>query len=299
MEQEPKNMATAPPSDKDPYRKVGPSACDVVGFVVLTWNSRAYVDSCIRSILGISSRPVELYVVDNGSSDGTVDALRSWARRDPRVWLHEAPRNLGTTVSRNIALKALSEDVGYVCVLDSDTVVNEAAIEALIALVDSDPLIGIAGPTMQNSSGAVQLSGRNLPTLGIKLRKACPIASVSDKGDRMELPSSPVTNGTQDVGYLLSACWLMKRDTLEKVGLLDERIFYAPEDVDYCIRARQAGYRVVRCFGATIMHEYQRISRKRLLSKVNLEHVKGLAYFFKKHGYLFDARKATCPGGSI
>lgn len=84
----------------------------------------------------------------------------------------------------------------------------------------------------------------------------------------------------------------MRRDVLDEVGLLDERIFYAPEDVDYCIRVRRTGFRVVRCFGATITHEYQRISKKRLLSKTNLEHVRGLAYFFRKHGYLFDARKA-------
>lgn len=263
-----------------------------MGFVVLTWNSCAYADACVRSILGISSRPVRLYVVDNGSSDGTVDVLRGFARRDPRVWVHEAPRNLGTTVSRNIALRSLADDVGYVCVLDSDTVVNEGAIEELVALVDSDPAIGIAGPTMKDGSGTVQLSGRNLPTLGIKLRKACPIASVSERGGRMEHPAAAVTDGVQDVGYLLSACWLMRRDVLDEVGLLDERIFYAPEDVDYCIRVRRAGLRVVRCFGATITHEYQRISKRRLLSKTNLEHVRGLAYFFRKHGYLFDARKA-------
>ena len=263
-----------------------------VGFVVLTWNSHEYVDDCVRSILGVSSCPIRLYVVDNGSSDGTLDVLRDFARRDSRVWLHEASRNLGTTVSRNIALRSLADDVEYVCVLDSDTVVNEEAIETLVSLVDSDPAIGIAGPTMKDGSGAVQLSGRNLPTLGIKLRKACPIASVSERGGRMERPATAVTDGVQDVGYLLSACWLMRRDVLDEVGLLDERIFYAPEDVDYCIRVRRAGFRVVRCFGATITHEYQRISKKRLLSKTNLEHVRGLAYFFRKHGYLFDARKA-------
>lgn len=263
-----------------------------IGFIVLTWNSRAYADNCARSVLGITSRPVELYVVDNGSTDGTVDFLRDLAQRDSRVWLHESSCNLGTTVSRNIALRILSDSVEYVCILDSDTVVNEEAIETLVSLVDSDPAIGVAGPTMKDSSGAVQLSGRNLPTLGIKLRKACPIASVSERGGRMEHPTAAVADGVQDVGYLLSACWLMRRDVLDEVGLLDERIFYAPEDVDYCIRVHRAGLRVVRCFGATITHEYQRISKKKLLSKTNFEHVKGLAYFFRKYGYLFNARKA-------
>ena len=82
----------------------------------------------------------------------------------------------------------------------------------------------------------------------------------------------------------------MKTSLLCEVGMLDENIFYAPEDVDYCVRVWEAGYRVVRCWNANIIHEYQRISKKKLLSKMNLEHVKGLIYYFIKHGYFFKQK---------
>lgn len=264
----------------------------LVEFVVLTWNSIEYIERCLQSILGIESRPVALSVVDNGSTDGTIEVIAALEARDPRVKFFREPENRGTTVSRNIALKNLCEETAYICVLDSDTEVNEDAVEALIALLEADPTVGIAGPTMRTSEGIEQLSGRTLPTLGIKLRKACPVPSVAAKGARMEVPSMASRDGRQDVGYLLSACWMMRRSLLNEVGLLDERIFYAPEDVDYCIRVQRSGFRVVRCLDAEIIHEYQRLSKKKLISKMNWEHVKGLVYFFKKYGYVFDARKA-------
>ena len=118
-----------------------------VGFVVLTWNSAEYAEKCIRSILRIESRPVALFVVDNGSVDGTVEIVEALAAQDERMRLFKESENRGTTVSRNIALRNLGEEVGYVCILDSDTIVNEDAVEALIALLESDPTIGLAGPT--------------------------------------------------------------------------------------------------------------------------------------------------------
>lgn len=260
-----------------------------VGFVVLTWNSAEYAEKCIRSILRIESRPVALFVVDNGSVDGTVEIVEALAAQDERMRLFKESENRGTTVSRNIALRNLGEEVGYVCILDSDTIVNEDAVEALIALLESDPTIGLAGPTMRTSAGAKQLSGRNLPSLGIKLRKACPVSAIAEKGARMERPSAEIVNGVQDVGYLLSACWMMRRSVLDEVGMLDERIFYAPEDVDYCVRVHRAGFRVVWCHNAEIIHEYQRLSKRKLVSKMNWEHAKGLVYYFRKYGYLFNA----------
>ena len=75
------------------------------------------------------------------------------------------------------------------------------------------------------------------------------------------------------------------------IGYLDENIFYAPEDVDYCIRTWQAGLRVMYCYDADILHHWQRLSRKQLISKHNWEHIKGLLYMFSKHRYVFSAKK--------
>lgn len=261
-----------------------------ITFIVLTWNSSKFILRCLASILEISSLDVRVYVVDNGSSDRTQDLVLGFD--DPRVILIPQGSNLGTTRSRNIALRRIEDD-GYVCILDSDTEVNEAAVKKMVSYLQADPTIGLIGPIMANSKGAVQLSGRNLPTLSIKLKKACPLSFVQRAAAREEVPGSPIVDGLQDVPYLLSACWVLPKKTINEVGLLDEAIFYAPEDVDYCVRVWEAGYRCVLCHDAQIVHEYQRLSKRKLVSKMNWEHIKGLAYYFQKHGYLFDSSKVV------
>lgn len=267
-----------------------------IAFIILTWNSEEYVRPCLDSILGFENiRPV-VHVVDNGSTDSTVSLLREY-EGDVRVRVDYLTTNLGTTASRNIALKCVPEAADAVCILDSDTQVNEAAFATMMNVLRADRTIGVLGPTMSNSAGDVQLSGRNLPSAKLKLLKAIPLQSASERGSRLEIPSTPIVDGLQDVEYLLSACWLMPREVVNEVGCLDEKIFYAPEDVDYCVRVHRAGYRVVRCHDASIRHEYQRISKKKLLSRMNVEHIKGLAYYFSKYGYLFDSSKAIKPQG--
>lgn len=263
-----------------------------LAFVILTWNSEHYIADCIESVLSVDCFEILVLVIDNGSTDGTLGILDSFAD-DPRLIVIKLSENIGTTKSRNIALRAIPDDYDYVCVLDSDTRVNGKAFEVMAEVLVADPTIGVVGPQLATSAGVIQLSGRNLPTLGIKLSKACPISSISYKGAQKEVPDTPEINGLRDVGYLLSACWMMPRNIFDEVGYLDEAIFYAPEDVDFCVRIKTAGRRVVFCKRAQIVHEYQRISKQKLISKSNIEHVKGLVHYFRKHGYLFNAKKLS------
>lgn len=260
-----------------------------VSFVILTWNSDRYIEACVRSVLALGDMCGEVRVVDNGSMDGTIRILRSLASEDSRVRVRELEENRGTTVTRNIALREVACGMTHVCVLDSDTIVNRNAFETMLAALDAHPEVGVIGPTMASSSGDIQLSGRNLPSLSLKLRKAWPLGDVAARAAKEERPSASIIDGLQDVGYLLSACWLMPVSSLSEVGLLDECIFYAPEDVDWCLRCHKAGLRVCLCPQAQIVHEYQRLSHKKLLSKTNFEHLKGLAHYFRKHGYLLTA----------
>lgn len=255
-----------------------------VGFVVLTWNSESYIRQCLDSIVesGLDARAV---IVENGSMDGTPAIINQYESAYSYIQSVRLKENRGTTVTRNMGIKKLMDSVDYICILDSDAVINREAIEKMVSVLELDSTIGVVGPTMVSANGVEQLSGRNLPTLGIKLGKALGLKSA----EAAELPDSPVCNGLQDVGYLLSACWLVPARVFGEVGLLDEDIFYAPEDVDWCLRCHEAGYRVVRAWDASIIHDYQRLSHKKLVSKTNFEHVKGLVHYFAKHGYLLCA----------
>ena len=262
-----------------------------IAYVILTWNSSAYISKCLDSIeFAHAIDEFIVYVVDNGSTDDTVDSIKIWKQNHPAVdlELYQNKKNLGTTISRNMAIKKAIEQAAYICVLDSDTEVNHDAIEKMCQTLDSNKDIGIIGPVLTGRDGDLQNSGRRLPTLTLKLLKIMPFKSLRKRGEEMEI--IPKNDGITEVGYLMSACWLIRSDVIRNIGMLDENIFYAPEDVEYCLRAWENNWRVVYMNNVQIYHAWQRLSRKKLFSKHNYEHVKGLLYLFWKYKFLFKAK---------
>lgn len=254
-----------------------------LSFVILTWNSQKYIARCLNAIDQITTMRVKIYVIDNGSKDRTIPILEK-----VQQGLHYAaleiislPANKGTTISRNIGLKKACRNSSYICILDSDTVVNEQAMKSLMQSLKKHHDIGIIGPVMKGLDGTVQNSGRGIPTFKLKLFKVLPVSSLRRKGEQME--QIPKKDAITDVGYLMSACWMIPAKVVKEIGLLDENIFYAPEDVEYCMRAWKNGYRVAYNNQVYIIHAWQRLSKKKLLSKHNWEHVKGLFYLFHKY----------------
>lgn len=261
-----------------------------IGFVILTWNSEKVIGKCLESVFSLEQAESYAVVVDNGSTDGTRSLLDNFAREYPqRFSLICYPENRGTTVTRNEGIRRASAwSPDYYCILDSDTRVNDAAFYTMIEEMEIHPEYGLIGPSMVNSQGVPQVSARCFPTLHEKLMKVAPVAALQKLGEKIELQQPPTPGASSyPVDYLLSACWLLRPEVFEKVGLLDEKIFYAPEDAEYCIRVWKARYQVAWCPRAEIVHEWQRLSRKMLISKLNWEHIKGLAYMFRKHRYLF------------
>lgn len=267
-----------------------------IGFVILTWNSEKCIRECLKSIASLDSVALsgKVIVVDNGSTDGTLEIVKSFiGSSNFTVDAIALDKNYGTTLSRNKGIKRLLDDpnIEYICILDSDTIINTEAVLRLVDVVENDSGCAVVGPKMKDKKGVYQNSGRNIPTLTEKLFKVIPIKSLNKKGQAMETSVRTDGEGTVEVGYLLSACWVMRKDIFNTVGLLDEKIFYAPEDVEFCIRCHKAGYTIKYCRDAEIIHEWQRLSRKKLFSKHNFEHIKGLAYMFWKHKYLLSSEK--------
>ena len=266
-----------------------------LGFVILSWNSERVIEACLRSILDMKAFQTEIVVADNGSTDDTVRIIEklidsAGGCENAALRLLRYARNLGTTVPRNAGLRVLERFApDYYCILDSDTVISEDAFLTLIREMEDHPEYGLIGPAMVSADGKLQSSARAFPTLTEKLCKAVPLSGFQRRGEALE-KTGVEDNGTasQPVDYLQSACWLFRPQLLEKAGYLDERIFYAPEDAEYCIRVWKSGYQVAYCPEATIIHEWQRLSRKKYFSRLNWEHIKGLAHMFRKHRYLLN-----------
>ena len=260
-------------------------------YIILTWNSEKYIKKCLDSIIRIKAFENRGIIIDNGSKDETCDILKKYERENTNINVIYLEKNYGTTKSRNMGLRMIEEDNDYVCILDSDTIVNENAIKGLTNYLDKDNKIGIIGPTMKSSTSGIQKSGRRFPNVKIKIYKASPIKSMQLKGQKLEEYEFNNSQELFEVDYLISACWIMKNEICKKIGLFDEKIFYAPEDVDYCVRVFKEGYKCVFCTKYEIIHEYQRISKKKIISKSNYEHIKGLIYYFKKYHYWINSSK--------
>ncbi|WP_224957142.1 glycosyltransferase family 2 protein [Geomonas subterranea] len=254
--------------------------------IVLTWNSEKYAQRCLASVLHsleLSRLDYQVDVVDNGSTDGTRLVLEGLASLHPRLALQFLPENLGTTLPRNLALKRARGR--NICILDSDVEVGEGVFTDLIRYLESHPDVGLVVPRIRYPSGLIQKSCDSFPTLQRKLNRLLRLRAIEAR----ESPSQEEVTGTFPVDYAISAFWLFPSRLLDRVGMLDERIFYSPEDVDFCIRVWRQGYQIHCVPTVAVVHHTQEISRGWRLNKAKISHVRGLAYLFVKHRYLFKA----------
>jgi GT2 family glycosyltransferase len=250
--------------------------------VVLSWNSSRHIETCIRSLMheGVGHDD-EVWVVDNGSTDGTVAILeRLTEEHAGKLHVIYLSKNMGTTVSRNLALKQVRGE--YVAVIDSDVVVPETTIAPLLAYLAADSSCGLLAPRLVYPSGQLQMSTDVFPTIFRKLNRLLMLRALERRLDPEVAAHRP-----QSVDYAISAFWVMRREVLESVGLLDEKIFYSPEDVDYCLRVWNAGYTVMYAPGVHAVHHAQEISRRIRPTRATLDHAMGLLYLFYKHSYAF------------
>jgi len=253
-----------------------------VSFVILTWNSEAYIKRCLDSIvseLSVSSISYEILIVDNGSKDTTQYILKEFEKQFPDiVSLYFLTYNSGTTVSRNLAIRKAKGE--FVCILDSDVEVIQGTINNLMGSLKNNPLVALSVPKLIYSNGRHQKTTDVFPTVFRKIIRYFFLKAIEVKEER-----SGVLDTSFEVDYAISAFWMVKRDLFTKIGLFDENIFYSPEDVDFCLRIWHAGYRILYIPSITSIHHTQEISRGFRFNLAFIHHLKGLIYYFKKHKY--------------
>jgi len=260
-----------------------------LSIVIITWNAAGLLDRCLKSIIveNPPSSTYEVIVVDNGSIDHTVDVTRQYTN----ITLIRNEKNRGVAPARNQGLaKARGR---YLMILDVDTIVGPGALDRLVAFLDANPRVGLVGSRLVYRDGSLQYSCRRYPTLLSKVARRLPV-SMSEKLLRREYFLDRDHTSCFPVDYVIGACQVFRREAYEQVGPLDEKIFYGPEDVDYCLRMWKAGWQVYYVGDASIVHDEQRITKRKLFSKITWRHAKALFYFFRKHRYAFSA--ARLPG---
>ncbi len=216
-----------------------------VAIVVLTWNQRDLTLDCLASLAKMAY-PADLVqiVVDNGSSDGTAAAVHE---RFPDVTVLENGDNLGFAEGNNVGIRyALARGADYVMLLNNDTVVDAAMIGDLIAAAESSHEVGIVTPTIYyyDRPDYIWCAGAEIDwqTAGSRRLRA----EVIDDGRDKE---------PNEVGFASGCAICMKRQVIEKIGLLDPRFFIYYEETDWCFRASDAGWRTLYVPHAKLWHK--------------------------------------------
>lgn len=251
-----------------------------ISAVILSFNAQDDLDRCVRSLIEVEDLQAgrdQVLIVENGSIDGSKALVNRLSSIFPGLIEGiDLPTNHGTTVSRNFAFARAKAD--YVLVIDSDIEFKQPVLRHLLHQLELDPSIGIIAPRLIFPTGRPQMSTDAFPTVGRKFERMLRLRKL-EQGAETKVPTA------QDVDYAISAFWLMRRNLLDKVGHLDERIFYAPEDVDFCLRIWIAGKRVVYQPALEVVHDAKERSRSLKGLLFAWRHLLGLIYFFRKHQY--------------
>lgn len=246
-----------------------------LSIVIVNWNTRDLLRGCLQSVFAnVEGLPLEVFVVDNGSSDGSPDMVKECF---PLVRLMENGRNLGFSRANN---RALLEAAGEYCVLlNSDTVVLPGSLDAVVACMQGHPDVGIAGVQLLNPDGSRQNSIAAFPSLLTELfNKSLLRRMLPEKypGKEHRFP------GPVDVDSVIGACLFVRRKAMDEVGLMDEEYFFFFEETDWCLRFRKAGWRVIHCPGATVVH-LQGKSAGKANVRARIEYYRSRYLFFRKH----------------
>ncbi|MEP7166974.1 MAG: glycosyltransferase family 2 protein [Candidatus Woesebacteria bacterium] len=250
-----------------------------LSIIIVSYNTNNLTIQTIESV-GFDSRH-EIIVVDNDSKDGSVKTLKE--RFGNKIKIIERHDNGGFAKANNEGIKAAKGD--YILLLNSDTIVVSGAIDSMVKTLEENPKVGILSCRLLNPDGSYQSQGGGLPTFwniawwwlwplpgNVPFVNPYQNSTVIQKEDR---PDHIIKRG-----WVGGTAMMIRKEVIEQIGGLDEKIFMYAEDVDYCIRAHQKGWLIGITPNASITHigSASTSSNHALLGEV-----KGLNYLSKKH----------------
>ena len=246
-----------------------------LSIILITYNGLGFLTRCLASLhTFIEDDTCEVIIIDNYSTDGTLDFLRE---NYPQLQLILNSENRGVAAARNQGIAVAKGE--KLLLLDNDTEANDDAINAMSDYLDAHPDVGLCSCRLVDKDGIPQDSCKPYPGLMIKVRNVLGI------GNKMRYV--PDKDGIIEPVYVIGACQMFWRKVVDKVGMLDEHIFYGPEDADWCIRIKREGWKTHCLNNYTSIHDYRRSTRRSPFSKLGRMHIKALLYFYWKHKKLF------------
>ena len=260
-----------------------------LSIIIVNWNTKDLLKKCLESILRYGGTvDYELIVVDNGSTDGSPGLLRELKIKNEKLKIILNEKNVGfaRAVNQGIA-KTISN---YILLLNPDTEIKENTLEKMINFMEENQECGILGGKILNLDGSIQSSVRKFPNLLsqifvlLKLHHFLRNLSPIKKYFALDFDYSK----TQEVDQIMGSFFMIKKEVIDRIGLFDEKFFLWFEEVDFCKRAKDAGWKIYYYPEAEIIHQKAASFSQVLPIKNQWQFNKSLLYYFRKHHSFFS-----------
>lgn len=213
--------------------------------IILTWNQKDMTIECLESLLVSEYSNIKFVVVDNGSTDGTPDALN---KRFPEVEIVRSPTNLGIAGGYNLGLEyAFKQGADYIFLANNDIIVDKSMLYHLVDALENDPKAGIGMPKIYHYYG----DQTRLWCTGARWRRFPPGVKMTG----VNAKDSPRFSQLREIEYAPSCCLLIRREVLNIVGYFDTEYFFYNDDWDFSVRTRKAQYTILFVPEAKVWHK--------------------------------------------
>ncbi len=266
----------------------------MLSIIIINYNAKAVLENCLHSILtSYQQADIEIFVIDNASNEAIQDLEQDF----PSVQFFYNNKNLGFASANNIGIKKASGK--YILLLNPDTVVNEHSFLPMIEYLDEHEDVGVVGCRIFNAEGEIERSTHSFPSLAKEFVHAnefikgflhydSNIAGFIKKILKLRsLESYWNHDSIKEVDHVTGACMMVKKEVINKAGLLDEAFFLYNEEVEWSLRIKKVGYKSVFFPDSNVIHLFgystkQKV-QKQTLNALLVERYRGMLYFFQKH----------------
>jgi hypothetical protein len=254
--------------------------------IIVSWNVKNDLVNCLRSIKENWPRQdFELIVVDNASTDGTIELLKS---DFPEVKLIINEENRGFSAANNQGIKIAKGE--YLFLLNPDTIVHCHSLDNLIKVLDENPTIGACGPKLLRSNGTTQISIGRYPTFRGILYRYTFFKSLRMFRAHYKRHCSYEPNKQLDIEFLSAAALMVRRSVIDQIGGWDERFFMYAEEADLCLRIRKAGWSMLYVPESVITHLHGRSAGHMSEAMRHFVFYQSLLIYFRKHRGVLQTR---------
>ena len=256
-----------------------------LSIIIVNWNTKDLLFQCLDSIYRyMPSCVFDVWVVDNASSDGSVEMVRS---EFPSVKIIQNVKNMGFAVANNQAIRASQSEM--VLLLNSDTRVLSSSLQCLFGFLKSRDDVGVVGPKLIYPNGSVQECYGSFPSIWSEIFNIHWLNSIFKPWGKVGRIFNHKLDRSQpfEVDRVSAACVMVKRVLIEQVGLLDERFVLFSEEYDWYLRIKKAGWLIVCNPQSTVIHYWggsTRNSNQRSILQLFLSK----RLYFAKHGGRFE-----------